>query len=57
MEWYALYIDGELQNIRKWFGIPTVRDFGVAELPYTKYEVLIVPKVEGNLMIGVRSES
>lgn len=40
MEWYALYIDGELKYIRQWFGKPQIRDFGVGEMYQGKYEIV-----------------
>ena len=46
IKWYGLYIDGELQNIRKWYGRPSVRDFGVGELPSATYEIKVFPIIQ-----------
>jgi hypothetical protein len=45
MQWYGLYIDGELQYIRKWHGTPDVRDFGIAETYLSTYEVKELPLI------------
>jgi len=51
MEWYALYIDGQLQVVRKWYGTPTVRDMGVAECPNVTYNILKVPVYKNEMVI------
>ena len=39
MKWYGLYADGHLIAVKKWFGVPGVRDFGVGETPSMSYEI------------------
>jgi hypothetical protein len=55
MEWYALYIDGELQAVRKWFGTPKVSDFGVASCPNVHY--YIVKAFEQDNIIHIKLDS
>lgn len=42
MKWYALYRDGELLGVRQWYGVPTVRDFGIGEMVGAEYKIRLV---------------
>lgn len=51
MKWYALYADGKLRSVKEWYGTPTVRDFGVGEIPSSEYQIIEV--VVSSAVVGL----
>lgn len=39
MKWYGLYRDGELIKVIEWYGVPTMKDYAVAELMDATYKI------------------